>query len=120
MREDDVLEFGDLLGRAVGTALIVAGEVSEVAGVFRRGTKDYLRHLAGTGAAFRGYYGGSDMDLDGDFAVEGIRGTFGRNLAGAAEWGQRRDEEIRGEACLDGDADEVDFALVLDSFMRGR
>jgi hypothetical protein len=113
-----VLEFGELLGRANETVLIVAGGVSELAGGLRRGTNDYLRHMVGTGAAFRGYYGESDMDLVSEFAVEGIRGTFGRKLAGAAECGQRWDEEIHAGAGFDGKAEEVDFEVLLDSFMR--
>ena len=120
MEENDVLEFGDLLALANQTILSVVGEVSELSGTFRSGTKDYLRHMVGTGAAFRGYFGGSDRDLDSEFAVESIRGTFQHKLAGAAECGRRWDEEIRTEACFEGDAEEADFAVVLDSFMRGR
>jgi hypothetical protein len=120
MQDDDVLELGDLLARAIGTALIVTGEVSEVAGAFRHGAKDYLRHMAGSGAAYRGYFGGRDGDLDSEFAVEGIRETFRRDLAGESGCGQRWNEEIRAEACFDSDAGDIDFAVVLDSFMRGR
>jgi hypothetical protein len=117
MQEDDVLEFGNLLGRANETVMIVVGGVSDLAGALRCGTNDYLRHMVGTGAAFRGYYGESDMDLDSEFAVEGIRGTFGRRLAGAGECGQRWDEEIHARAGFDGEAEEVDFEVLLDFFM---
>jgi len=120
MQEDNVLEFGDLLARANETVLILAGEVSALAGALRRGTTDHLRHMVGTGAAFRGYFGGSDMDLDSAFAVEGIGGTFRREPPGAVECGQRRDEEIRAGAGIDGEAKEVDFKVLLDFFMRGR
>ena len=123
MQEEDVLEFGGLLARANETVLIVVGEVSAVAGALRRGTRDYTRHLVGTGAAARGYFGDGDMDLDSAFAVEGIRGAHERKPAGAVERGQRWDEEIRAEACFDSEAGDVDFHVLLDSFMpalRGR
>jgi len=118
MQEDDVLEFGELLARANETTLILVGGVSAVAGALRRGSKDYLRHLVGTGAASRGYFGESDMDLDSAFAVEGIRGTFERERAGHMERGQRWDEEIRAEAGFDGGVEAVDFEVLLDFFMR--
>jgi hypothetical protein len=120
MQEDDVLEFGDLLARANQTVLIVAGGVSAVAGALRCGTKDYMRHMVGTGAAFRGYFGESDMDLDSEFAVEGIRETFRRKLAAEVECGQRWNEEIPAGTGFDGKAKEVDFGVLLDFFMRGR
>lgn len=109
MQEDDVLEFGEMLVRANETVLIVVGDVSALAGALRRGTKDYLRHLVGTGAALRGYFGESDMDLDSAFAVEGIGEAFGRELPGAVERGQRWDEEIRAGAGFDGEAKEVEL-----------
>jgi hypothetical protein len=118
MQEDDALEFGGMLARANGTALIVAGEVSALAGAVRRGAGDYLRHLAGTGAARRGYFGGSDMDLDSELAGEGIGEAFEREFAGAMERGERRVEEIRAEVGFDRDAGEVDFEVLLDFFTR--
>jgi hypothetical protein len=118
MQEDDVLDFGNLLARANGTALIVAGEVSALAGAVRRGSRDYLRHMVGTGAARRDYFGESDIDWDGDFAGEGIGDTFEGELASAIESGQRRDEDIRAEIGFDGDVTEIDFEVLLDSFMR--
>jgi len=118
MQGHDVLDFGELLARANETALTVAGEVSAVAGAVRRGTKDYLRHLVGTGAARRGYFRESDINFESNFAGEGIGETFERELAGAMERGQRWDEDIRAEIGFDGDANEVDFEVLLDSFMR--
>jgi len=118
MQEDNVLDFGDLLARANGTALIMAGEVSALAGAVRRGTKDYLRHLVGTGAARRGYFGGSDMDLDSECAGQGVGETFEREFVGAMERGQRWDQELRAGAGFDGAAEEVDFEVLLDFFMR--
>jgi hypothetical protein len=98
--------------------LILVGEVSAVAGALRGGTTDYMRHLVGTGAAFRGFFGESDMDLHSEFAVEGIREPFGRKLAGAVECGYRWHQEIRAGAGFDGEAQEVDFEALLDSFLR--
>ena len=118
MQENDVPEFGELLARANGTVLLVAGEVSALAGAVRRGAKDYLRHLVGTGAARQGYFRGSDTDLDSEFAGAGIGETFERELARAMERSQRCDQGIRAEAGFDGDAEEVDFVVLLDFFMR--
>jgi hypothetical protein len=118
MQEDDALEFGELMARANEAVLIVVGEVSAVAGTLRRGTKDYMRHLVGTGAAFRGYFGESEMDLDSEFAVESIRETFERKLAGAVERGQGWNEEIGAGAGFEGEVEEVDFGGLLDFFMR--
>ena len=118
MQEDDVLEFGGLLARANGTALIVAGEVSALAGAVRRGTRDYLRHLAGAGTARRRYCGGTGTDLDSEFAGDGLGETFERELAAAMELGRRSDEEFRAGAGVDGDAGEVDFEVLLDFYAR--
>jgi hypothetical protein len=119
MQEEDVLEFGYLLARAIGTALlVVTDEVSEVAGAVRRGSKDYLRHLVGTSAGRRGYFGESDMDLDADFAGEGIGETLEWGLAGAMDRGHLRDEAIRVGSGFDGCAEEVDFEVLLDFFTR--
>jgi len=118
MQEDNVLKFGELLARANGTALIVAGEVSALAVALRRGTKDYLRHLVGTGAAHRGYFGESAMDLDSQSAGEGFGVTFERELSGTMERGQLWDEDLRAGTGFDGDAEEVDFEVLLDFFTR--
>jgi len=111
MQWDDALDMGDLLARAIGTSLIVTEEVAGVAGAFRRSTKDYFRHMAGTGAARRCYFGESYMDLDSEFALGGL----GREASGAMGRRLGWNEDIRTEIGFECDADEVDFEALLDA-----
>jgi hypothetical protein len=120
MQGNDARDLGELVTRAIGTALIPAGEVPAVVGAFRRGTKDYYRYMAGTGAARRCYFGDSYMDMDSEFAGGGIGRAVERELPGAVNRCRQWDAEESLRSDLNGAAEEDDFEMVLDSFMLGK